>query len=249
VWDANEGVLRVDGEANKPELGRLGLRDAVRFLPLRAFDAAPAKVSSHLAGVPAAAAEASAVDVGGGAGGVEAAAVASGACPRTAARSAQKPIIRDDAGRIVGKTIYSPGYLSHCYRVKVGDMIDSIAGQDGDVDCHCSTSSGWPENSGGVAHYNNGPPCGRFANYGSSQGTLVGPAPDAQTPLFGEVLGYTRPAPDAQTPLFGVLRLPSMSSRPVVGVSKSPSSRIQRVRKASPFSGSVEDFGLASCTA
>ena len=39
------------------------------------FDAAPAKVSSHLAGIPAATAEASAVDVGGGAGGVEAAAV------------------------------------------------------------------------------------------------------------------------------------------------------------------------------
>ena len=39
------------------------------------FDAPPAKVSSHVAGAPAATAEASAVDVGGGAGGVEAAAV------------------------------------------------------------------------------------------------------------------------------------------------------------------------------
>jgi len=61
----------IDGEAN---LYEVTAAFDTRFAFSR-FDAPPAKVSPHLAGAPAATAEASAVDVGGGAGGVEAAAV------------------------------------------------------------------------------------------------------------------------------------------------------------------------------
>ena len=61
----------IDGEAN---LYEVTAAFDTRFAFSR-FDAPPAKVTSHLAGALAATAEASAVDVGGGAGGVEAAAV------------------------------------------------------------------------------------------------------------------------------------------------------------------------------
>ena len=128
---------------------------ATREFAFSRFDAPPAKVSPHLTGAPAATAEASAVDVGGVAGGIEVAVEATLGRQRRLSEDCREECTNPSSATVLaatmGKTIYSPNYLSHCYRVKVGDMIDSIAGQDGDVDC--STSSGW---SGGVSYYVNG---------------------------------------------------------------------------------------------
>ena len=186
-------------------------------------------MSSHLAGVLAATAEATAEDVGGGAGGVEAAAVeATLGRQRRLSEDCREECTNPSSATVLaatmGKTIYSPNYLSHCYRVKVGDMIDSIAGQDGDVDC--STSSGW---SGGVSYYVNG-------HYNADASPADG---SSQKYTDGDSSGCLG---SGRSSTLTLTVLPASTGDLQIDVVEDPQCAYNIT-----LSGSVEDFGLPSC--
>jgi len=192
-------------------------------------------VSSHLAGVLAATAEATAEDVGGGAGGVEAAAVeATLGRQRRLSEDCFKNLTREECtnpssatmlAATMGKTLYA--YLAeYCYRVEIGGMIDSqwTGGGTNKNPTYCATQV---EYSGSAYYVNGRYNAGDSPADGSSQAYTGGSKTGCAIARSATL------TLDFREESIGDLQINVVE----------PSKCVYRIT----LTGSVEDFGLASC--